>query len=179
MQNGQKMGKKHFWDLRFFGTHFCVKFGPKKICGFFAFWGLGLIHFVATARNCAYLGLWDCSPFLHRGLQMSISWTLGLQSIAQMSTNNHGSGLPAFQQTSSKLVHNSAHGTQNAALSFHLDNSAWNAEMLWGTSTATFKNPCPELAPISALGHINSHIQISTSCTSTPLGHINSQIPLF
>ena len=38
----------------------------KKFEGFFcAFWGLGLIPFVATARNRAYLGLWDCSPFLH------------------------------------------------------------------------------------------------------------------
>ena len=60
----------------------------------------------------------------YTGIQMSISWTLGLQSIAQISTNKHGAGLPVFQQTSSKLVHNSAHGTYNAALSFRLDNSA-------------------------------------------------------
>ena len=33
---------------------------------FFALWGLGLIHFDATARNRANFGLWDCSPFLHR-----------------------------------------------------------------------------------------------------------------
>ena len=33
---------------------------------FFAFGGLGLIPFVATTRNRAYLGLWDCIPFLHR-----------------------------------------------------------------------------------------------------------------
>ena len=38
----------------------------KIIVFFFAFWGLGLIHFVATARDRAYLGLWDCSPFLQR-----------------------------------------------------------------------------------------------------------------
>ena len=42
---------------------------------------------------------------------MLINWTLGLQSIAQISTNKHDSGLPVFQQTSSKLVHNSVHGT--------------------------------------------------------------------
>ena len=60
----------------------------------------------------------------YTGIQMSISWTLGLQSIAQISTNKHGSGLPVFQQTTSKLVHNSAHGAYNAALSFRLDNSA-------------------------------------------------------
>ena len=51
-------------------------------------------------------------------------WDWGLQSIAQKSTNKHGSGLPVFQQTSSKLVHKSAHGTYNATLSFRLDNSA-------------------------------------------------------
>ena len=45
----------------------------------------------------------------YTGIQMSISWTLGLQSIAQLSTNKHGLGLPVFQETSSKLVHNSAH----------------------------------------------------------------------
>ena len=30
---------------------------------------------------------------------------------AQISTNKHDSGLPVFQQTSSKLIHISAHGT--------------------------------------------------------------------
>ena len=38
--------------------------------------------------------------------------------------------------------------------------------LLWGTSTATLKHPCPEPAPLSALGHINSHTQISMSRTS-------------
>ena len=41
---------------------------------------------------------------------MWISWTLRLQSMAQISTNKHGSGLPVLQQTSSNLIHNSAHG---------------------------------------------------------------------
>ena len=45
------------------------------------------------------------------GIQMWISWTLGLQSIAQISTNKYDSGVPVFQQTSSKLVNNSTHGT--------------------------------------------------------------------
>ena len=63
----------------------------------------------------------------YTGIQMSISWTLGLQSITQISTNKH---------------------------------------LLWGTSTTTFEYPCPELAPLSTLGHINSHIQISMSRTS-------------
>ena len=38
--------------------------------------------------------------------------------------------------------------------------------LLWGTSTATFKYARPELAPLSALGHINNHIQITTAQTS-------------
>ena len=55
-----------------------------------------LIHFVATARDGAHLGLWDCSPFLHSNTNVDSGtpWTLGLQSIAQISTNKHDSGRP-------------------------------------------------------------------------------------
>ena len=62
--------------------------------------GLWFIHFGATEKDLGYFGLWDCSPFLHRnanvdeldygiavhsytGMQMWMSWTMGLQSIAQ------------------------------------------------------------------------------------------------
>ena len=52
-----------------------------------SFWGgLWFIHFGATGRNNGYLGLWNCSSFPH-GQQMWSSGTLGLQSIAQTSTN--------------------------------------------------------------------------------------------
>ena len=64
-KNGQKL-----FFLRFFLRNpFLRRVLDQKLIFlrfFFAFWGLGLIHFVATARNHAYLGLWDCSPFLHR-----------------------------------------------------------------------------------------------------------------
>ena len=62
-----KNGQKQFFLCDFFcGTDFCAGCWTKIFLRFFAFWGLGLIHFVATARNRAYIGLWDCSPFLHR-----------------------------------------------------------------------------------------------------------------
>ena len=51
----------------------------------------------------------------YKGIQMSISWTLGLQSIAQISTNKHGSGLPVFQQT-----------RHNALLFFLVTTNAFN-----------------------------------------------------
>ena len=117
-----KNGQKKIFAIFLRGTHFCVGcWTKKKICGFF-FCVLGFILLLLqeTMRTL------DSGIAVHSytGIQMSISWTLGLQSIAQISTNKHGSGLPVFQQTSSKLVHNSAHGLYNAALSFRLDNSA-------------------------------------------------------
>ena len=43
-------------------------------------------------------------------IQMWISCTLGLQSIAQISTK-HDTSLLVLPQTSSKIIHNSAHST--------------------------------------------------------------------
>ena len=64
------MGKNYFFFAIFLRNPFLRRVLDQKLIFFagffFVFWGLGLIHFVATARNCAYLGLWDCSPFLHR-----------------------------------------------------------------------------------------------------------------
>ena len=64
-----KMGKKNLF-LRFFLQDPFLRraLHQKKIAFFFAFWGLGLIHFATAvaARDRAYLGLWDGSPFLHR-----------------------------------------------------------------------------------------------------------------
>ena len=61
-----KNGQKTFFAIFFFLRNpFLRRVLDQKLifCGFFlAFWGLGLIPFVATARNRAYLGLWDCSP---------------------------------------------------------------------------------------------------------------------
>ena len=64
-----KNGQKLFFLCDFFAEPIFRRVLDQKFifCGFFfAFWGLGLIHFVATARNHACLELWDCSPFLHR-----------------------------------------------------------------------------------------------------------------
>ena len=98
------MGKKNY--LRFFLRNpFLRRVLDQKLFFlrfFFAFWGLGLIHCVATAGNRVYLGLWDCSPFLHRHTNVD-QLDSGLQSIAQISTNKHGSGLP--WETDSRLAH--------------------------------------------------------------------------
>ena len=65
-----KMGKKYlpFCDS-FLRNPFLRRLLDQKLSFFavffFAFWGLVMIHFVATARNREYLGLWDCRPFLH------------------------------------------------------------------------------------------------------------------
>ena len=122
-----KMGKngQNFF-LRFFcGTHFCVGcWAPKKnLRFFFCVLGIGVDSFCCYCKKL-------CVPWT-LGLQsiLTQAYKCPLQSIAQISTNKHGSGLPVFQQTSSKY-------------------------------------PCPELAPLSALGHINSRIQISMSRTS-------------
>ena len=50
-------------------------------------WGVCFIHFGACEKDLGYLGLWNCSLYPHTGTQMWISGTLGLQSIAQTSTN--------------------------------------------------------------------------------------------
>ena len=114
------MGKNYSF-LRFFLRNPWV-LDQKKIFLRFFFCVLGFILLLLqeTMRTL------DSGIAVHSytGIQMSISWTLGLQSIAQISTNKHDSGLPVFQQTSSKLVHYSVHGTYNARLSFRLNNSA-------------------------------------------------------
>ena len=74
---------------------------------FLRFW---LIHFVATARDRAYLGLWDCSPFLHRHANVD-----QLDSgIAVHSTDKHQQEQfrsTKFSTSQFQLIHNSAHGT--------------------------------------------------------------------
>ena len=89
---GKNWQKKIFLVIFFCGTHFCIGCWTKNyfFCGFFfCVLGIGVDSFCCYCKKA-------CIP-----------WTLGLQSIAQISTNKHGSGRPVFQQTSSKLVHNS------------------------------------------------------------------------
>ena len=59
-----KIGEEHFLFAIFLWNPFLRRALHQKLflSFFFAFWGLGLIHFVATARDRAYLGLWDCNP---------------------------------------------------------------------------------------------------------------------
>ena len=108
-KNGQKLF--HFCDFFFGGYHFCVGCWTENyyfFCSFFfAFWDWGWFILLLLQETVRTL---DSRIAVHycTGIQMLISWTLGLQSIAQISTNKHDSGLPVFQQTSSNLVHNSA-----------------------------------------------------------------------
>ena len=61
-------GKLFYFCDFFYGIQFCgALFWRTRakiilVAVVFAFWGLGFIHFVATAQDQAYLGLWDCSP---------------------------------------------------------------------------------------------------------------------
>ena len=52
-----KMGKKIFYFCDFFLQNPFLRGAVREnyFCFFFAFWGLGLIHFVATARDRAYI----------------------------------------------------------------------------------------------------------------------------
>ena len=56
-----KNGQNYFFFAIFFRNPFLRRVLDQKLIFlrfFFAFWGLRFIHFVATARNRAYLGLW-------------------------------------------------------------------------------------------------------------------------
>ena len=105
-----KMGKKYLIFLRFFLRNpFLRRALRQKLFFFafvFAFWGLVLIHFVATARDRAYLGLWDCSPFLHRHKNVD-----QLDSgIAVHGTDKHHPGCPVTWS----LIHHSLKAKQGA-----------------------------------------------------------------
>ena len=84
-----EMGKKYFDFAIFLRNPFLRRVLHQKLL---FVRGLGLIHFVATARDRTL----DSGIAVHSytGIQMWISWTLRLQSIAQISTNKHDSGLP-------------------------------------------------------------------------------------
>ena len=73
---------------------------------FLAFWGLGLIHFVAMCTLDSGIAVHS-----YTGIQMLISWTLGLQSIAQMSTNTQhiNSCNPISMSRTSPLICFGAH----------------------------------------------------------------------
>ena len=104
------MDKKYYTFAIFLWNPFLRRVLQQKnivvFCVFLCILGIGVDSFRCYCMR-------PCAP-----------WNLGLQSIAQISTNKHDSGLPVFQQTSCKLIHNSAHGKLNAASSFRLDNSA-------------------------------------------------------
>ena len=64
---------------------FCVFFWP------FGDWGCFILLLLQETVRTLDSGI---AVHSYTSIQMSISWTLGLQSIAQISTNKHGSGLP-------------------------------------------------------------------------------------
>ena len=65
------------------------------LCFFFAFGllfkgVLWFVHFGASEKDLGYLGLWDCSPFLHRHTNVdNCDWTAVWVAIAVHSTDNN------------------------------------------------------------------------------------------
>ena len=74
--------------------------GKKKkyfLAVFLAFWGLGFAHFVVTTKDQAYLGLWDCSPFLHMHTnvdQLDSGIAVHSTDMHQQASVSANSGLP-------------------------------------------------------------------------------------
>ena len=100
-KNGQKKILRFFWRNPFLRGVLDQKLIFLRF--FFCVLGIGVDSFCCYCKKPCTLDS-EIAVHSYTGIQMSISWTLGLQSIAQISTNKHGSGLPVFQQTSSKHV---------------------------------------------------------------------------
>ena len=82
-------------DQKSFFAVFFMRFGD---------WGSSILLLLQETVHTLDSGI---AVLSYTGIQMSISWTLGLQSIAQISTNKHDSGCQLFNKpvpTSSIIV---------------------------------------------------------------------------
>ena len=98
-------------------------------------------HFGATEKDLGYLGVWDCSPFLHRHTNVDQSHS----GIAVHSTDKHhqarvsdDSGPPLFLCTSCKFVHKNEARRANKKKDAPCSTKAFQSERGGGAQKSDF-----------------------------------------